>query len=441
LDTATSTISAVDTVWVLVCAVLVFFMNTGFALLESGFCRAKNTVNILTKNVVVFAIASLAFFFVGYGFMFGKGGDFIGTTGFIPAFDGTDVSGAPDNLPMAAFFFFQLCFAATAATIVSGAVAERIKIQAFMVFSVVLVAVIYPIVGHWAWGGGLLSEGFHDFAGSTVVHSVGGWAALTGAIILGPRLGKFSKEGKPRAIPGHSMALATAGGLILWMGWFGFNPGSVLAADPSAIAHTALTTNLSAAAGALIACIVAWSKGGNPDLSMIVNGALAGLVAITAGCDIVSPVGAIAIGGMAGGLVVLSVLAFEKRGLDDPVGAVSVHLVGGAFGTLMVGLFATEGGLFYGGGTTLLLAQVKGVALVGVFTVATSMALWMVLKATMGVRVSEEHEHVGLDLSEMKMAAYPADPTASGAASLPLMSAPMGANALAAEQLGAVPEG
>ncbi len=413
-------ISALDTVWVLVCAVLVFFMNTGFALLESGFCRAKNTVNILAKNVIVFAIASLTYYLVGFGLMFGDGGGFMGGTGFAPAFDGGDaVSAAPGNLPLAAFFFFQTMFAATAATIVSGAVAERIKLQAFMLFSVPLVGFVYPVVGHWAWGGGLLADtGFHDFAGSTVVHSVGGWAALVGAIVLGPRMGKFTRDGRAKAIPGHSMALATAGALILWMGWFGFNPGSTLAADPGAIAHIILTTNLAAAAGAVVACLVAWSRLGSPDLSMILNGALAGLVGITAGCDVVSPVGALAIGALAGALVVFAVLGFDKVRVDDPVGAISVHLVCGAAGTVMVGLFAAKGddlGLLYGGGAALLLAQLKGVALVGAFTVACSAAGWLALKALMGVRVPAEDEHVGLDLSEMKMEAYPADLTAAGA--------------------------
>lgn len=413
-------ISALDTVWVLLCGVLVFFMNTGFALLESGFCRSKNTVNILAKNVTVFAIASLGFFFLGFGLMFGEGSGFLGTTGFVPAFDGTDVvPGAPDNLPMAVFFFFQLCFAATAATIVSGAVAERIKLGAYMLFAAVLVMVIYPIVGNWVWGGGFLSEtNFHDFAGSTVVHSVGGWAALTGAIILGPRLGRYGKDGKPKAIPGHSMALATAGALILWMGWFGFNPGSVLAADGGAIAHIAVTTTLAAATGALAATLIAVFKLGGPDLSMILNGALAGLVGITAGCDVVAPLGAIAIGGIAGVIVVFSVLMFDKFKVDDPVGAVSVHLVCGAFGTVAVGLFAALGdtkGLFYGGGGALLIDQIKGVGIVGAFTVVASAAVWFGLKATVGIRVPEEDEHVGLDISEMKMEAYPADAVTGGA--------------------------
>ncbi|MFT7582921.1 MAG: Amt family ammonium transporter, partial [Myxococcota bacterium] len=397
---------------------LVFFMHAGFALLESGFSRQKNTVNILAKNFLVVALASLAFFFLGFGFMFGEG-DFIGLTGFIPAFDGTDVVGTPANLPVAGFFFFQLVFAATAATIVSGAVAERIKLGAFMAFAFVLVLVIYPVVGHWTWGGGFLSQdGFHDFAGSTVVHSVGGWAALTGAYFLGPRLGRYGKNGKPRAIPGHSMPLAAAGAFILWLGWFGFNAGSQLDASGGAIASIAVVTNMAAAAGALGACLVAFLKLRSPDFSMIVNGALAGLVAITAGCDIISPVGAIIVGGLAGGLVVFAVLTFDRIRIDDPVGAISVHLVCGIFGTLMVGFFATDGGLFYGGGAELLLAQLTGVGIVGVFTLGSSSAVWLALKHTVGIRVSEEDERIGLDISEMKMEAYPADSTAGGGSSV-----------------------
>ncbi len=390
-------------------------MNTGFALLEAGFCRAKNAVNILAKNVLVFALASISFFLLGFGLMFGEGSAFMGLSGFAPAFDGTDVvAAAPANLPLAAFFFFQLVFAATAATIVSGAVAERIKLGAFMVFSVILVMVVYPIVGHWVWGGGLLSDGFHDFAGSTVVHSVGGWAALTGAYFLGPRRGKYDADGKARPLPGHNMAFATAGALILWMGWFGFNPGSQLAADAGPVASIAIVTNLAAAAGALGACFFAWARHKSPDLSMILNGALAGLVAITAGCDVISPLGALAVGGAAGMIVVMSVLLLDRIRIDDPVGATSVHLVCGMFGTVMVGFFATEGGLLYGGGAELLLAQLEGVALVAAFVLPVTSLMWVGLRATIGIRVDEEDEHIGLDISEMKMEAYPADVSHQG---------------------------
>ena len=402
-----------DTVWVLVSAILVFFMHAGFALLESGFGRKKNTVNILAKNVLNVALASLAFYFIGFGLMFGEGG-LMGTTGFFPSFDGTDIVGTPDNLPVTAFFFFQMVFAATAATIVSGAVAERIKLNAFMIFAFILVLTVYPIVGHWVWGGGFLAtEGFHDFAGSTVVHSVGGWAALTGIIILGPRIGKYTKAGKARAIPGHSMPLATLGMFILWLGWFGFNPGSQLNADGGEIARIALSTNMAAAAGGVTACIVAWMVLKAPDLSMIINGVLAGLVAVTAGCSVVSPLGAIIIGGLAGILVVGAVINLDRLRLDDPVGAVSVHLVGGVFGTLMVGFFSTNAdvglGLFYGGDLSLLGTQLLGVGAVGGFTVVTTGILWFALKKTIGIRVDAEEEYIGLDIAEHKMEAYPSD--------------------------------
>ncbi len=359
------------------------------------------------------ALASLAFYFIGFGLMFGEGGLF-GTSGFFPSFDGTDLVRTPDNLPVTAFFFFQMVFAATAATIVSGAVAERIKLSAFMIFAFILVLTVYPIVGHWVWGGGFLAtEGFHDFAGSTVVHSVGGWAALTGVIILGPRIGKYTKEGKARAIPGHSMPLATLGMFILWLGWFGFNPGSQLNADGGEIARIALSTNMAAAAGGVTACIVAWRVLKAPDLSMIINGILAGLVAVTAGCSVVDPLGAIIIGGVAGVLVVGAVINLDRLRLDDPVGAVSVHLVGGVFGTLMVGFFSTNAdvglGLFYGGDLSLLGTQLLGVGAVGGFTVVTTGILWFALKKTIGIRVDAEDEYLGLDIAEHKMEAYPSD--------------------------------
>jgi len=403
-----------DTLWVLIASVLVFFMHAGFALLESGFGRKKNTVNILAKNILNVALASLAFYFVGFGLMFGQGSELVGTTGFFPAFDGTDAVTTPDNLPVTAFFFFQMVFAATAATIVSGSVAERIKLNAFLLFAFVAVLVIYPIVGHWIWGGGFLqTAGFHDFAGSTAVHSVGGWAALTGILFLGPRIGKYDKDGKPRAIPGHSMPLAALGMFILWLGWFGFNPGSQLNADGGEIARIALSTNMAAAAGALTATFIATLVLKAPDLSMTMNGALAGLVAVTAGCSVVSPLGAIIIGGLAGFLVVGAVVALDKLRLDDPVGAIPVHLVGGVFGTVMVGFFSTNAdvglGLFYGGGVDLLVKQLIGVAAVGGFTVASTGLVWWLIKLTIGLRVHAEDEYIGLDISEHKMEAYPTD--------------------------------
>src|SRR3989338_4343767 len=306
---------------------------------------------------------------------------------------------------MAAKFFFQLVFAGTAATIVSGAVAERIKFPAFILFSAVMTVFLYPVAGHWIWGGGFLSTlGFHDFAGSTVVHSIGGWAALMGAILLGPRLGKFTAKGTT-TIRGHNMTSVTLGGLILWLGWFGFNPGSTMAADGRAIAHIAITTNLAAATGTIAALLMSWWLQKKPDLGMIINGTLAGLVAITAGCDAVSMVGALAIGGIAGVLAVLAVFGFEKLRVDDPVGALSVHLVNGVWGTLAVGLFATTAGsvftgangLFYGGGMALLTSQAMGVAVVGAFVVLGSSVAWLAIKAVMGLRVGAVEEMEGLD--------------------------------------------
>ncbi|MBE7560772.1 ammonium transporter, partial [bacterium] len=402
---------ALDTVWVMVAAFLVFFMNTGFALVESGFCRAKNTVNILAKNFIVFAIASIAFFVVGFALMFGDGNSFLGLSGLGLA--GADNSPATGDayqgvysalnwtgVPLSAKFFFQLVFAGTAATIVSGAVAERIKFQAFILFSFLLVAFIYPIVGHWAWGGGFLSAlgtPFVDFAGSTVVHSVGGWAALVGAFMLGPRQGKY-RDGQVHPIPGHNIALATTGALILWLGWFGFNPGSTMAADAGAIARIALSTNMAAAAGLLASTATAWLLLGKPDLSMIINGTLAGLVAITAGCNAISPAWSLAVGALAGVLVVFSVIGFDKLRIDDPVGALSVHLVCCVFGTLAVGLFAGEGGLLLGGGFALLWSQFIGVVAAGAFTVAASVVGWSLVKAFLGMRVTDEEEFEGLDV-------------------------------------------
>ncbi|MBI4886384.1 MAG: ammonium transporter [Acidobacteria bacterium] len=411
---------ALDTVWVLVTAFLVFWMNAGFATLEAGLCRAKNAVNILAKNFIVFAASSIAFWVIGFGLMFGDGSDYgYGLTGWM--LQGADNSPATGDgymgvfgslnwtgVPLYAKFFFQLVFAGTAATIVSGAVAERIKFLSFIVFSFILVGVIYPLGGHWAWGGGWLADmGFLDFAGSTVVHSIGGWCALTGVIFLGPRMGKYLKDGTVRPIPGHNMGLATLGTLILWLGWFGFNPGSTMAADPAAIASIALNTNMAAAAGCLSACAVAWVALGKPDLSMILNGTLAGLVAITAPCSVVSVGSSVLIGLIAGVIVVYAVLFFDKVKLDDPVGALSVHLVNGVFGTLAVGLFATEGGLFFGGGAAKLLTQLTGVVAVGAATFVLSAAAWLLLKSTMGIRVSAEEEAEGLDIGEHGMDAYP----------------------------------
>jgi ammonium transporter, Amt family len=422
---------ALDTLWVAIAAFLVFFMNAGFGMLETGFCRQKNAVNVLAKNLIVFALASISFWAIGFGFMFGDGNSFLGTSGFFlagadnspltgDAYQGVFSSLNWAGVPLAAKFLFQLAFAGTAATIVSGAVAERIKFVDFLIFSVLLVGIAYPITGHWIWGGGWLDDfGFWDCAGSTVVHSVGGWAALMGAAFLGPRLGKY-QEGQVVALPGHNMSIATLGCLILWLGWFGFNPGSTMAADGEAIAHIAVTTNMAAAAGAIAATGTAWFYLGKPDLSMIINGVLAGLVAITAPCAFVSIPASIIIGFIAGVIVVFSVTLFDKIKIDDPVGATSVHLVCGIWGTLAVGLWAVgpgvyswygEGdgptaGLFAGGGLGQLFIQLVGVLAVGGMTVLVSSIFWLGLKATLGIRVSKEEELEGLDISEHAMEAY-----------------------------------
>lgn len=417
---------AMDTIWVLVTAFLVFWMNAGFALVESGLCRAKNTVNILAKNFVVFAIASIAFYIIGWGLMFGDGNAFFGIKGllFLGGTDNSPTTGDAykgvysamnwTGVPLFAKFFFQLVFAGTAATIVSGAVAERIKFLSFIVFSFIIVGIVYPIGGHWIWGGGWLAKiGMFDFAGSTVVHSIGGWAALAGVIVLGARIGKYGKDGKVNPIPAHNMSTATLGALILWLGWFGFNPGSTMAADADAIARIALTTNTAAAAATLAATLTAWLMLGKPDLSMILNGTLAGLVAITAPCAFVSVPSSLIIGLIAGVLVVLAVIMFDKLQLDDPVGALSVHLVNGVFGTFALGLFAedrfmpgtTGNGLLFGG-TKLFFAQIVGIVGIGAFTFIISLIAWYVIKALFGLRVSEEEETMGLDIGEHGVEAY-----------------------------------
>ena len=411
----------VDTIWVMIAGFLVFFMNLGFAMVESGLARAKNTVNILTKNFIVFALASVAYWIVGFGLMFANGNSFMGLEGLFfiggNGVDGAYASLSWANVPLFAKFFFQLVFAATAATIVSGAVAERIKFQSFIAFSLVLVGLLYPVTGHWIWGGGFLASwGFWDFAGSTVVHSVGGWAALAGVIVLGPRLGKYKSNGSVSPIPGHNLAMVTMGGLVLWFGWFGFNPGSTMGVgDGSAIAHIAVTTNTAAAFAIISSTIMSWIFQKKPDLTMIINGALAGLVAITAGCAFVTIEAAAIIGFIAGILVVLAVWSFDFLKLDDPVGALSVHLVNGVWGTLAVGLFAVTGitgaatgnGLFIDGSTALLVAQITGIALVGAFTFGLSLLVWFIIKITMGIRVSREEELAGLDVGEHGIEAYP----------------------------------
>lgn len=421
---------AVDTVWVLVCAFLVFFMNAGFGCVEAGFCRSKNAVNILAKNFIAFGLASLAFWALGFGLMFADGTPLFGLGGWF-------VSGADNSpstkgfyqgifgslswagIPLYAKFFFQLAFAATAATIVSGCVAERIHYGAFMIFALVIAGLIYPIAGHWVWGGGWLSQlGMWDFAGSTVVHSVGGWAGLAGILFLGPRIGKYRREGGTSPIPGHSMPLAFLGGMILWLGWFGFNPGSTMgvASDGGrAVSHIVVTTNLACIAALLSSTILVYALTRKPDFSMTINGALAGLVGITAGCAFVSPAAAVCIGIIAGLLVVAAVLFFDRLQIDDPVGALSVHLVCGIWGTIAVGIWAdtnqpggiSSDGLLHGGGLTLLGNQVVGVLAVGAFVFVSSAITWLLIKAMVGLRVSPQVEVEGLDVHEMGMESYP----------------------------------
>ncbi len=413
-----------NTLWTLLGGMLVFFMNAGFGALETGLCRRKNAVNILAKNFIVFGISSIAFWVIGFGLMFGNGNPFVGLTGWAPSLlpaDGQMFKALEwANVPIATKFFFQLVFAGTAATIVSGAVAERIKFGTFMVFSFIIVALIYPLAGHWIWGGGWLStlaSPFHDFAGSAVVHSIGGWAALAGVLLLGPRIGKYNPDGTTNAIPGHNMGLAAIGTFILWLGWFGFNPGSTMTASTQ-IGHIAVTTNTAAAFGSVAAAVTAWLVLGKPDFSMILNGCLAGLVAITAPCAVVTVGAAAIIGAIAGTIVVFSVLFWDKVKIDDPVGALSVHLVCGTFGVLAVGLFASPAiikeyamdaackpGLFYGGGEQIL-SQLIGIGAVALFVFATSLAAWAILKATMGLRVSPAEEMEGLDIGEHGMEAY-----------------------------------
>jgi len=399
MDTTGLTLG-LNTFWVLITGALVFFMQTGFALVEAGFTRSKNTTNILFKNLMDFCIGTIVFWVIGYGLMFGAGNGFIGSFDFLSSGD----YGSALGLPNLAFFFFQLVFAATAATIVSGAMAERTKFSSYLLYSLIISAVIYPISGHWVWGGGWLSKlevPFHDFAGSTVVHSVGGWIALAGAAILGPRLGKY-KDGKVNAIPGHSLTLGALGVFILWIGWFGFNPGSTLSlADPGLVSKIFVTTNAAAAAGGIATMLTVWLRYGKPALSMTLNGVLAGLVAITAGCDAVTPGAAIIIGALAGILVVFAVEFFDKIAkIDDPVGAISVHGICGTFGTLAVGLFSESGGLFYGGGGALLTTQAIGVAAVAAWALGTGFILFLVLKYTIGIRVSRKEEENGLDYYE-----------------------------------------
>jgi ammonium transporter, Amt family len=419
---------SIDTIWVLIAGILVFFMNCGFAMLEAGLCRQKNTVNILTKNLSTFVLISISFWIIGFGLMFGNGNDWIGANGFFLI--GSDNSPATNKeyqgifaalgwagVPLAAKFFFQLGFASTSATIVSGAVAERIKLVSFFIFVLLFGSTAYPMIGHWVWGNGWLADrGFFDFAGSSVVHVVGGCAALTGAWLLKPRSGKYGKTGLPMAIPGHSMTLATLGCFILWFGWFGFNSGSPLAVSPT-VAHILVVTNIAAACGGLAATMTTWVGSGKPDLIMLISGILAGLVAITASCAFVNLTSAAIIGVVAGVLVVFAIDFIERSGIDDPVGAVAVHLVAGVWGTLALGLFsqgnlfgaspAPKNGLFWGGSFEQLGIQAIGLLSIVITALLVSAGFWYILKSTLGLRVSRKSESVGLDTNEHSMEAYP----------------------------------
>ena len=415
--TITDLALSLDTVWMLLAAMLVFFMQPGFALVEAGFTRTKNTANILMKNLLDFMLGSLLFWAIGFGVMFGAG-SFAGMPHFF------NISFYDTQLPVEGFLVFQTVFCATAATIVSGAMAERTKFSMYLAYTVLISVLIYPVSGHWTWGGGWLMNGeegsfmmntfgttFHDFAGSTVVHSVGGWVALVGAAIIGPRIGKYGKDRKSRAIPGHNLTIACLGVFILWFGWFGFNPGSQLAASGEgnrmAISHVFLTTNLAACAGGFLSLIVAWMKYKKPSLSLTLNGVLAGLVGITAGCDLVSPVGAVLIGAICGTVMVYAVDFIDHvLKIDDPVGASSVHGVCGFLGTVLTGLFATEQGLFYSGSANFLLAQLFGAAIVGCWAAFMGFVVFKGLDIVHGLRVTPRVEEEGLDIYEHSETAY-----------------------------------
>ena len=396
--------SSVNTIWVLLGAALVFFMQAGFAMCEAGFTRAKNTGNILMKNLMDFCIGTPVFWLLGFGLMFGSAGALVG--GFDPFVRGDYSAILPEGVPFFAFFIFQTVFCATAATIVSGAMAERTKFISYCIYSLLISAVVYPISGHWIWGGGWLSQlGFHDFAGSTAVHMVGGVASLIGAKILGPRIGKYDRNGKPRAILGHNLSIAALGVFVLWFCWFGFNGCSTVSmtGDDTLVAAGSIfvTTNMSAAVACVTTMLFTWIRFKKPDVSMTFNAALGGLVAITAGCDMVSVEGAAIIGICAGIVLPLAVEFFDKVAkIDDPVGAISVHGVCGAMGTLLTGLLAVDGGLFYGGGPKFFLTQCLGVVSVIAWVAVTMVIIFMVIKHTVGLRASAIEELEGLDIHE-----------------------------------------
>lgn len=408
--------ATLDNVWVLLAGVLVIFMQAGFALVEAGLTRAKNVANIFIKNLMDFCVGAMLFFAVGYAIAFGGEfsgfGEIFGGSGWFLAGDGVFTYGTLDKF---VFFTFQVAFAATAATIVSGAMAERTQFRSYVIFSAVISAVIYPVVVRWQWGGGWLFQmdtPYHDFAGSSIVHMVGGLTAAMGAYFLGPRLGKYDAEGRPRSIPGHNIAYAILGCFILLIGWYGFNPGSWLAAD-GVIGLIAVNTTLAAAAGAFVAMMVTWFKNGKPEVAMTGNGLLAGLVGVTAGCYAFNPIGSLIVGALAGGIVVFGVALVDRIGIDDPVGAVAVHGICGAFGTIAVGLFAAKDidgvvkqGLLWGGDASQLGSQVIGVVAIAAWTLVTSGILFFLLKRFVGLRVPEIEEREGLDLHEHGIPGY-----------------------------------
>lgn len=418
-DAAQAVQVALDNIWVLVAAVLVIFMQAGFALVEAGMTRAKNVANIFMKNLMDFCVGAILFFAVGYAIAFGGAytgfGKFFGGSGWFLAGDGVYTYG---NLDKFVFFTFQVAFAATAATIVSGAMAERTQFRSYIMYSAVLSAVIYPVVVRWTWGGGWLFQRdtpYHDFAGSSIVHMVGGVAALAGAKMLGPRIGRYDAEGKPRPIPGHSIPFAILGCFILLVGWYGFNPGSNLAAD-AGVGLIAMNTTVAGAAGAVLAMIFTWVRAGKPDVGLAGNGLLAGLVGVTAGCYALNPVGSLIVGALSGVIVVVAVTFIERIHIDDPVGAIAVHGACGAFGTIAVGLFAAKDidgvvkqGLLWGGNADQLVTQVIGVASIAAWTLVTAGTLFFVLTKTVGLRVPEHEEIEGLDLREHGAPGYQDD--------------------------------
>jgi len=409
-DVLYASIRGIDTLWVMIAAFMVFIMQAGFGMLEAGLIRTKNTCNILMNNFLDFCMASMGFFFFGYAIMFGSGNGFMGHSGWFRL--GIGLEG---DLPLYAEWFFHAVFCGAAATIVAGGIAERMKFKGYLMYSFLISATVYPLVGHWIWGGGWLADlDFADFAGSTVVHAVGGSAALVGTIVLGPRIGKYNKDGSANAIEGHSMALASLGTLILWFAWFGFNPGSTLSVgDGSKIAHVAMTTNLSAVAGGLTGMFFAWKKFGKPDLTMTMNGALAGLVAITAPCAFVMPIEAIIIGMIGGIVVVIGTIFLDMIHIDDPVGAVPVHMMNGIWGTLAVGIFGHKSlglgrdGLLHGGGLTQLGVQALGVITVVIFVVAIMFVIFKGIAFLIsGLRITREEELKGLDITQHGMESY-----------------------------------